>query len=108
MKTDLWPLPFPGWPALGPGGGGQRRFFNLGEVRLAVLSLLEKAPNHGYQLMKELTARLGNMYRVGSGTVYPVLLQLEKERLVESRTEHGRKIYRLTKSGRSALTAGAE
>ena len=97
----------PGW-APPPSAGGQRRFFQLGEVRLAVLSLLQDGPNHGYQLMKDLTARLGKLYRVGSGTVYPVLQQLEKERLVECKVEEGRKIYRLTMAGRRVLSSEAK
>ena len=105
---ELWQFPMPGWSPLSAGASGQRRFFQLGEVRLAVLSLLEESPNHGYQLMKDLTARLGKLYRVGSGTVYPVLQQLEKERLVECRLEEGRKTYRLTQAGRRLLAAEAK
>ena len=34
--------------------GRRGRFFELGEVRLALLSLLSEGSKHGYQLMKEL------------------------------------------------------
>ncbi|HEY7387650.1 MAG TPA: PadR family transcriptional regulator, partial [Bryobacteraceae bacterium] len=79
----------------------------LGEVRLAVLSMISERPKNGYQLIKELSTRLGNLYRASSGTVYPVLKQLEKEGLVESRLEGGRNLYRPTRKGRALLASEA-
>src|ERR1700689_4777175 len=35
-------------------GGRWGRFFGPGEIRLALLSMLESGPKHGYELMKEL------------------------------------------------------
>lgn len=97
---DSWPFPLSGLPLPGsPENRGRFRFFALGEVRLVVLSLLEEAPKHGYQLMKELSARLGEQYQSSAGTVYPALKQLQKEGLITSRTEQGRHVYRLTKEG---------
>ena len=98
----------PGWPLLYPNFKGRTRFFGLGEVRLAVLSLIAEDPKHGYQLMKELASRLGSFYRASSGTVYPVLKQLENDGLVEYRVEQGRKMYRLTKAGRKLLSTEAD
>jgi DNA-binding PadR family transcriptional regulator len=95
---------YPGWPPFGADPKGRTRFFGLGEVRLAVLSLIADDPKHGYQLMKELATRLGSLYRASSGTVYPVLKQLENDRLVEYRLEEGRKMYRLTREGRKLLS----
>jgi len=104
----LFPFPLAGFPALGGDLSGRARFFGLGEVRLAVLSLLSEEPRNGYQLMKELASRLGPLYRASSGTVYPVLKQMEKEGLVECRLEDGRRLYRLTRAGRKLLgTEGA-
>jgi len=103
-ETDFFP--FPGWPPFAA-GSGRTRFFGLGEVRLAVLSLISEGPKHGYQLMKDLASRLGPLYRASSGTVYPVLKQLEKEGLIASRLEEGRNMYRLTKTGTKLLSAEA-
>ncbi|HET9948274.1 MAG TPA: PadR family transcriptional regulator [Longimicrobiales bacterium] len=83
----------------GPG----RRFFGQGEVRLALLSLLEDAPAHGYELMKRLEDRSGGLYRASAGTVYPVLQQLEDEGLVRTQEEEGKKVYHLTDAGREEL-----
>ena len=79
------------------GGGGRggwsrgprRGFFRSGEVRLALLSLLEQAPGHGYDLMKRLEERSGGLYQASAGTIYPVLQQLEDEGLVRSKAGHG-------------------
>jgi DNA-binding PadR family transcriptional regulator len=105
---DSWQSSLPSWPPVNPEVKGRSRFFGLGEVRLAVLSMINESPKHGYQLMKELTLRLGSLHRVGSGTVYPVLKQLEHDGLVRFQMKEGRKIYSLTKSGRKLLAAEAD
>jgi DNA-binding PadR family transcriptional regulator len=87
---------------------GQGRFFGPGEVRLALLSLLGEAPTHGYELMKRLEERSGGIYRASAGTIYPTLQQLEDEGLVASETQEGKKIYRLTDSGRRELERNGE
>jgi DNA-binding PadR family transcriptional regulator len=82
---------------------GHGRFFGSGEVRLALLSLLNEAPMHGYELMRRLEERSGGIYRASAGTIYPTLQQLEDEGLVISETQDGKKIYRLTEEGRREL-----
>ena len=83
--------------------GNHGRFFDNGEIRLAILSLLEDGPKHGYQLMKELQGRSGGVYRASAGTVYPTLQQLEDEGLIESEKKDGRRVYTLTEAGRAEL-----
>ncbi len=90
------------------GRGPRRRFFRQGEVRLALLSLLEDEPAHGYELMKRLEERSGGMYRASAGTVYPVLQQLEDEGLVQIADEDGKKVYHLTEGGREELLVHRE
>lgn len=88
----------------GPG----RRFFRQGEVRLALLSLLDDEPAHGYELMNRLEERSGGMYRASAGTVYPVLQQLDDEGLVKIEHEADKKVYHLTEAGREELRAHDE
>jgi DNA-binding PadR family transcriptional regulator len=91
------------------GGFGMRgRFFGPGEVRLALLSLLEAGPKHGYELMGELEERSGGAYRPSAGTVYPTLQQLEDEGLARSESSDGRKVYRLTDDGRREVAESSE
>src|SRR5258708_32682854 len=87
---------------------GRSRFFEGGEVRLAILSLLAEGPKHGYQLMKELKDRSGGMYRASAGTVYPTLQLLEDEGLIELDQQQARRVYRITEAGRAELAKDAE
>lgn len=89
-------------------GGPRRRFFRQGEVRLALLSLLEDEPGHGYELMKRLEERSGGLYKASPGTVYPVLQQLEDEGLVRIAEEAGKKVYHLTDEGREEILVHGE
>lgn len=79
------------------------RFFEIGEFRIAILSLLSESPKHGYQLMKEMKERSGGTYRASPGSVYPTLQQLEGEDLISSQLEEGRRTYTLTAAGKKEL-----
>ena len=103
-------------PFMGGGGGGfgfpwgrrWGRFFGPGEVRLALLSMLESGPKHGYELMKELETKSGGIYKASAGAIYPALQQLEDEGLVTSDTSGGKRTYSLTDAGRAELQREAE
>lgn len=84
-------------------GGGRSRFFESGEIRIAILSLLAEGPKHGYQLMKEISERSGGVYRASAGSIYPTLQQLEDEGLIEAIKENGRRVFHLTSEGRAEL-----
>jgi len=104
MSKRFWHIPNTGawfWP--GMAFGGRPRFFEAGELRLAILSLLSEGPKHGYQLMKEMETRSGGFYKASAGSVYPTLQQLEDEGLVEAEMIAGRRTYRLTDAGRAEL-----
>jgi DNA-binding PadR family transcriptional regulator len=83
--------------------GGRVRFFEFGELRLAMLSLISDGPKHGYQLMKEMEERSGGLYRGSAGSIYPTLQQLEDEGLIASDRQEGRRIYSITAAGRKVL-----
>jgi DNA-binding PadR family transcriptional regulator len=89
-------------------GGRWGRFFGPGEIRLALLSMLEAGPKHGYELMKELEAKSGGIYKASAGAVYPALQQLEDEGLVTSDQAAGKRTYSLTDGGRQELQREAE
>jgi DNA-binding PadR family transcriptional regulator len=92
----------------GPGfGRGQRA--RRGDVRAALLVLLDEEPRNGYQLMQEIERRSDGVWRPSPGSVYPALQQLEDEGLVRSDEGEGRKLFHLTDAGReAAATASAE
>jgi DNA-binding PadR family transcriptional regulator len=89
-------------------GGRWGRFFGPGEIRLALLALLESSPKHGYELMKELEQKSGGVYKASAGAIYPALQQLEDEDLVSSNQGAGKKTYSLTDAGRAELRREAD
>lgn len=84
--------------------GFRRRFFEAGEVRIAILSLLAERPMHGYELMKEMESRSGGLYKASAGTVYPNLQMLEDEGLIRAETrDDGKRVYAITEAGRAEV-----
>ncbi len=71
-----------------------------------VLAILRE-PAHGYAVIEELKRRSGGEFALPEGTVYPVLHRLEADGLLESSwsaaSGRRRRVYRLTRRGRSAL-----
>ncbi len=100
----------PGHGHGGPGGhfrGGPMRRDGRrarGDVRAAVLVLLDEQPRNGYQLIQELTERSNDAWRPSPGSIYPVLQQLEDEGLVEATVAGTGRTYKLTGAG-STLVA---
>lgn len=86
--------------------GGAGRFFDQGDLRLVILSLLADAPGHGYQIIKTLEERTGGAYAPSPGVVYPTLTMLEEQGLIEqSGSDGAKKLYAATDAGREALAA---
>src|SRR5690242_3025840 len=79
--------------------------FGHGRLRLYLLKLLDESPRHGYEVIRLLEERFHGLYAPSAGTVYPRLAKLEAEGLVSHTTEGGRKVYRLTDTGRTELAS---
>jgi DNA-binding PadR family transcriptional regulator len=94
----------PGAP-FGPGGPlhEARRFFGRGDVKYALLDLLQERPMHGYEMMKALEEKSGGFYTPSAGTIYPTLQMLEDRGLVTAELVDGKKVYSITESGRQVL-----
>lgn len=98
-------------------------------LELAVLGLLHEAPMHGYQLRKQLHARLGTFRAFSWGSLYPTLRRLQRAGLIsetadattegaeegaetaaparprsswgsKSKTRRGRRVFELTAEGK--------
>jgi DNA-binding PadR family transcriptional regulator len=87
----------------GRGGGGRRRMFDGGELRLILLKLIEEQPRHGYDLIREIEERSGGAYAPSPGVIYPTLTMLDDMGLVESRAEGARKAFAITEAGVAEL-----
>jgi DNA-binding PadR family transcriptional regulator len=81
------------------GGGRGRHRVRRGDVRSAILALLDDRPMHGYEMIQELEERTGGRWTPSAGSVYPTLQLLEDEGLVTAEEVDDRKVYSLTESG---------
>src|SRR5262249_3333218 len=84
-------------------GGEGRRFFGRGEVKFALLNLLQERPMHGYEMMKALEERSGGFYTPSAGSIYPTLQMLEDRGLVTVQEIEGKKVYTITDAGRALI-----
>jgi DNA-binding PadR family transcriptional regulator len=91
----------------GRGGAGGRGRNRRGNVRAAILALLNERSMHGYEMIQELDQRTGGVWRPSPGSVYPTLQLLEDEGAITSESNGGRKSYSLTDAGREEATAAA-
>jgi DNA-binding PadR family transcriptional regulator len=96
----------PGGP--GPRGGRGRGRARRGDVRAAMLLLLEAEPQNGYQLIQEIERRTDGLWKPSPGSVYPALQQLEDEGLVRAAEAEGRRAYELTQQGREYVESSRE
>lgn len=99
-----------GFGPFGPGGFGFRRGprARRGDIRAAILALLEEEPRNGYQIMQELKQRSQGMWNPSPGSVYPALQLLEDERLIANEEGSGGRIYALTSQGKAYVKEHAD
>jgi DNA-binding PadR family transcriptional regulator len=94
-----WGPPGPGpWMFRMRHGGRRRR----GDVRAAILALLDERPMHGYEMIQELEERSDGMWRPSAGSIYPTLQLLEDEGLIVGEEHDGKRRFTLTDAGREA------
>ncbi|MGN6324413.1 PadR family transcriptional regulator [Pseudolysinimonas sp.] len=104
-----------GFGPFGPGmfGPGMRNEFmrawggpraRKGDVRIAILALLNEAPASGYGLIKAIAEKTEHAWRPSPGSVYPTLQQLVDEGLVTQPAGPGKGDYELTDDGRAYVT----
>ena len=92
-------------PGFGPGHGRRSR---RGDVRAAVLILLEESPRNGYQLIQEIESRSSGAWRPSPGSIYPVLSQLEDEGLVVAAEQSSGRTFQLTDAGQREVEANRQ
>jgi len=79
-----------------------------GNTTMLVLKLLEAKDMYGYQIIEELSDKSENVFRLKTGTLYPLLHGLENDGIVNSYDESAdnqrvRKYYQLTSKGKGLL-----
>lgn len=93
----------------GPTENARRGQWLRGVLDTCVLALLQPAESYGYELSQALEQ--AGFGQVQGGTLYPVLLRLERAGLIASvwrpgETGPARKYYQLTEAGRTELREG--
>ena len=76
---------------------------------LLILRALREGPRHGYSIARWIAEASGDALRIEEGSLYPALHRLEEKGWLasswkESETGRRAKFYRLSRSGRRALT----
>ncbi len=78
-----------------------------GHSQLIVLAALARQPMHGYALSEYLKTEMDAVFKFGVGMLYPLLHQLEKDKLIVGKWQQvagaDRRVYSLTKKGQKKL-----
>jgi DNA-binding PadR family transcriptional regulator len=91
------------------GGGGRRRMFESGELRLVLLKLIADQPRHGYDLIRAIEELTHGSYAPSPGVVYPTLTMLQDMGLIQEAAAEGtRKAFAITPDGEAHLAERAE
>ena len=101
----------PGQPGEGGRARGARRgggrVFGHGAMRWLLLSLIAEKPRHGYELIKQIEARMGGTYAPSPGVIYPSLTLLEDMGALVVEADGGKKLHVITDEGRRLLAENA-
>ncbi len=81
-----------------------------GTLDLLILQTLQWAPQHGYGISQTIRANSGQAFDVDTGSLYPALHRLERERWISSEwkvsgNKQRVKVYRLTAAGKKQLAS---
>ncbi len=79
-----------------------------GDIRTAVLAVLDEQPRHGYEVIQALEDKTGGAWRPSAGSVYPTLQLLEDEGLARSSDRDGKRVYELTDEGHAEARSRLE
>lgn len=86
----------------------KQKGMKVGAVSLWLLLLLSERPMYGYEIIKELEKKFSGYWKPKTGTIYPALEKLEKNKSVTSKVEFrdktpDRKHYAITKKGENEI-----
>ena len=81
-----------------------------GTLDLLVLETLRWGPQHGYGIAQAIQAGSSDVLQVDTGSLYPALHRLERQKLIAARWElspnkQRTRVYRLTSAGRRQLVS---
>lgn len=79
-----------------------------GTLDMLILQALQRGPEHGYGIGQIIRAGSGEVLQVETGSLYPALHRLEKQKWIKSewrmtKNNQRAKYYQLTAAGRNQL-----
>lgn len=92
---------FGGFPDGEAGPGRFRGRTRRGEIRTALLAILDEAPGHGYELIQRIEEKTSGRWKPSPGSVYPTLQLLEHEGLITASENDGKRTFALTELGKA-------
>lgn len=87
----------------GPAGPAHYRARGFVGLRFWILNLISKKEMTGAEVMEAIEELSMGMWRPSSGSVYPILKDLEREGYIKSREELNKRYYSLTDRGNHIL-----
>jgi PadR family transcriptional regulator, regulatory protein PadR len=81
-----------------------------GTLDLLILQTLQWGPQHGYGISQAMRANSGDLLQVDTGSLYPALHRLERQRWIAaswktSENNQRVRVYRLTAAGKRQLSS---
>lgn len=75
-------------------------------LTIYVLHSLNKKPKSGYEMLAEIRKKSDGKWAPSKGTIYPILGQLQKQKLIEicKTGKRSKNIFRLTSAGKKTLS----
>src|SRR5580698_8686357 len=74
-----------------------------GTLDMLILQTLQWGPQHGYGIVQALRLQSGDVLQVETGSLYPALHRLERQRWVQSEWKQKARYYRITAKGKKQL-----
>jgi DNA-binding PadR family transcriptional regulator len=80
-------------------------------IRQGLLTLLDRAPLHGYELRRQFESVTGNTWPLNVGQVYTTLARLERDGLISAVAagaddpDDSHRVYEITRAGRADVRA---
>lgn len=91
-----------------------KSLINIGLTKILILKILSRGPNHGYDILKQLSALTHGCCTPTLGTIYPILKSLTRAKYTQVKEKNQlkggqkRRVYTLTPLGIKAYEAARE
>jgi DNA-binding PadR family transcriptional regulator len=78
------------------------------QIEIAILATLGETPKNAAEIVSALALTAAGVWTPSTGKIHPALAKLSEDKKVSVKTDGDRKVYSITKTGKSSLKAVAE